>query len=673
MRDLGTATTTLVSRGSAGCGQCGNGAFDGTFAGVDAGGEEVFFTTAEQLAPTDTDAVADLYVRHIPDPANPAAEETELVSTPPASCPSCGNGEFTVSPRGISADGSHAYFVTGERLSTGDTDSTEDIYAHALGGATTLVSTGDCTSACGNSGEVPVFKGSSVKGTRVFFSTREGLVDADHDNATDVYARDLTSDQTMLVSGAGEDKPAEFEAASSDGSHVFFSTVEALDSSDVDGAGDVYEWPGGGSPALVTPAACVGECGAKFDAISGGADPAYLVFSTAEPLDPVDDTDTAVDIYRQPIGGSPVLVSRAAADCLDCGNEEGANAEFSSASADASHVAFTTAEGLAAEDHDEENDIYLRDDTAPGTTSLITTSPSYCPQNKGNCGATFRGTSSDGRHVFFSTVERFTPDDGDKEVDIYERFLGSPGPAVTRLVSAENEPRLELGPPPPVLDGTDPQSPASSTTPRVLGHEAEGESRIKLYATSDCQGEPVATGTAAELASPGLKVTVEPRSHTTFAATAEAEGFVSACSAPISYVEDSEAPPGGSPGGGGSGPGGGSSGGGIFRPGSGSSGTGVAAKSPIGPAYVIPRTRITFAPAAKTRSRNPIFRFTDSTGQTGTRFQCKVDRGPWRACGSPLRLKQLSRGRHQLEVLATNALGAAEPAPARRVFKVVPR
>ena len=55
--------------------------------------------------------------------------------------------------------------------------------------------------------------------------------------------------------------------------------------------------------------------------------------------------------------------------------------------------------------------------------------------------------SSEGSRVFFTTVERFTLEDGDNEVDVYERFLGTTSSAdVTRLVSTGNSPDLELGP-----------------------------------------------------------------------------------------------------------------------------------------------------------------------------------------------------------------------------------
>jgi len=237
-----------------------------------------------------------------------------------------------------------------------------------------------------------------------------------------------------------------------------------------------------------------------------------------------------------------------------------------------------------------------------------------------------------------------------------------PGEAVTRLVSTGNSPDLELGPAPPLLKATNPGSPASSTAPKIVG-EAEAGSTVKIYRTASCSGEPVAHGSATELASPGIGVSVAVGETAKFWATAEAEGFISLCSAPIDYVQQSS----GSGGGGEAGKGGGSS--------AGTSG-GSAKKSPGPPAvapvaYVTPHTRITFAPASKTRARRPVFRFTDLTGQVGTRFSCKVDRRPWKPCSSPLRVKRLSLGRHVVAVRAVNAAGTGEPLPVKRRFKVV--
>ncbi|MET0559265.1 MAG: hypothetical protein ABW065_11410 [Solirubrobacterales bacterium] len=670
VRDLETGATTLVTQGGPGCAPgCGNGSLGATFADASESGSEVFFETKEQLGADDTDKASDLYVRDL------QSEETVLVSVGELAClPGCGNGEFDISRRGISADGSHAYFATEESLSPGDSDVALDLYSRDVEtGVTSLVSQGGC-GGCGNSGAVPIFDGSSADGDRVFFSTDEKLVGADTDNATDVYGRDLPNGPTFIVSGGSGEGTPSYAAASASGMHVFFTSAEDLLPADTDGANDVYEW-NGGTLELVTTAPCSAGCGVTFDAVS--SDSSQVVFNTAAQLSG-EDTDFSEDVYRQQVGGgTPVLVSRGEAGCPACWNDE-VDARFNEASADASRVVFTTFDALLGEDGDEEDDIYLRDigngTPAGGSTSLITTSPSYCPLKKGNCGATYVGAAADGRHVFFVTVERFTLDDGDNEVDVYERSLGNgPGEVATRLVSTGNSPDLELGPLPPHLTGTDPDSPGESRTPNVLG-EAEAGSRVKIYTSSDCSGEPVASGSAAALLNPGLTVAAIALSSTTkFRATAEAEGFVSGCSTAISYIQHSEAhekedPV--TPGGGGHQPGGSDAGISWIV---GTTGTPTSTTRTQSQVYLDPHTRFTFAPASKTRSRSPVFRFTDSTGQAGTSFRCKVDRQTWKSCSSPFRLKRLSRGKHVLEVQGVNGAGSAEVTPAKRAFKVVPR
>lgn len=669
MRNMVTGTTTLVSIGEAACApECGNGPVDAGFAGASADGSEVFFVTEERLATADTDNSVDIYARNL---SNPSNETTSLVSAGSSECaPACGNQAFDAALRGISADGSHAYFTTAESLSNADTDSVVDIYSRDLAAeTTTLVSQGGsgCAPACGNGTKVPIFQGSSQDGSRVFFSTDEPLVGEDKDIATDIYARDLPGGPTILISGgSSQTLTASFAAATADGSKVFFTTAEALiPAEDKDTANDVYEW-NGGTLELVTSAECVGSCGASFDAVS--VDGSTVIFSTAERLSG-EDTDSSIDIYSQAVGsGTPVLVSRGT-NCGACGNGA-ADARFDRASGDASQVVFTSSEVLASDDEDAEDDIYARD--IPGEeTSLVTTSPSFCPLKKGNCGATFVGESASGDRVFFSTVERFTLDDGDNEVDVYERFLASnPAEDVTRLVSTGNSPDLELGPPAPKLESTNPVSPATSIAPKVVGTAMAG-STVKLYTSSNCSGEPVAHGSAEELESPGIGVTVAAGQTTKFWATAEAEGFVSLCSSSaISYTQQS---PSGEGGGGQEG-GGGTTGGGET-----SSPVGTTKKVSIlqpptaSSLYLTPHTHITFAPGAKTHNRNPIFRFVDSTGQANTRFSCRVDRGHWKRCTSPLHLKRLHRGRHVLEIKAINGVGTPEPHPAKRVFKVVPR
>ncbi len=88
----------------------------------------------------------------------------------------------------------------------------------------------------------------------------------------------------------------------------------------------------------------------------------------------------------------------------------------------------------------------------------------------------------------------------------------------------------------------------------------------------------------------------------------------------------------------------------------------------------IPHTRITMGPASKTRKRTAVFRFTDTTGDMpGTAFFCKVDRGKWKPCSSPFRVKRLRLRRHTVRVKAIDPAGNTELKAAQRRFRVVPR
>jgi hypothetical protein len=165
---------------------------------------------------------------------------------------------------------------------------------------------------------------------------------------------------------------------------------------------------------------------------------------------------------------------------------------------------------------------------------------------------------------------------------------------------------------------------ANHNFPKVTG-KAPGAASVKIYADAACQGPVVGRGSAAELAA-GLPIQVADNVVAVFSGVSVANGRASSCSAPVYYVEDSLAP----------------------------------------------RTRITFGPAFKTKRRKVVFRFTDTRGSApGTVFRCKLDRRRWKRCKSPLRLKRLSRKRHQLRIKAIDPAGNRERKPVKRRFKVI--
>lgn len=72
-------------------------------------------------------------------------------------------------------------------------------------------------------------------------------------------------------------------------------------------------------------------------------------------------------------------------------------------------------------------------------------------------------------------------------------------------------------------------------------------------------------------------------------------------------------------------------------------------------------------PKRKITKRTARFTFSSEPGAT---FRCALDRRPFRACKSPLKLKRLKRGKHTLRVAAVDAAGNVDPTPATWKFKV---
>ena len=175
----------------------------------------------------------------------------------------------------------------------------------------------------------------------------------------------------------------------------------------------------------------------------------------------------------------------------------------------------------------------------------------------------------------------------------------------------------------------------------------------------------MATGTAAELGGAGIEVSVPPGSTTTFQATATDANGDTLGLLDAAHLHRTQS---------GSGHGGG--GRGLDRAaGRAPTKVSVGPSTPGRAALTSPRTRGSPSrPASKTRQRNPVFRFTDSTGQPGTRFHCKIDRQRLAAAAARrCKLKRLARGRHVFAVKGGQRRSAmASRQPAKRAFKVVP-
>jgi hypothetical protein len=79
-----------------------------------------------------------------------------------------------------------------------------------------------------------------------------------------------------------------------------------------------------------------------------------------------------------------------------------------------------------------------------------------------------------------------------------------------------------------------------------------------------------------------------------------------------------------------------------------------------------PDTRITQHPKRRTTRRRATFAFTAT--EAGSRFGCKLDDRPWRACPSP-KLVLVEPGRHVFQVRAIDPAGNRDQTPAKVVWR----
>ena len=334
---------------------------------------------------------------------------TEVVSTGPNG----GNATISSQFRGASADGSRVFFQSNEQLVAADTDTRMDVYERA-GGVTTLLTTGPTG---GNGNFSAAFNAASADGSRVFFRTQEGLVAADTDNAHDIYER--AGGTTTLVStgpAGGNGSAAIFGAISPDGTAVLFDTYDQLVAGDTDTSRDVYR-RAGGTTTLVSVGGPDGDA-----TYAGASSDLTRVFFESDFSFAASDFDTTQDVYERS-GATTTHVSIGPAG--GNGNDDfDYHAYFEGTSADGSKVWLHTDETLVASDTDTANDVYER---AGASIGVVSTGPAG---GNAESGAFFDGASADGTRVFFDTQEPMTATDTDSSYDIYERAGGA-----TTLVS----------------------------------------------------------------------------------------------------------------------------------------------------------------------------------------------------------------------------------------------
>ena len=160
------------------------------------------------------------------------------------------------------------------------------------------------------------------------------------------------------------------------------------------------------------------------------------------------------------------------------------------------------------------------------------------------------GTSMAAPHVTGAAALLFSLKPSATVTEVRQGLLGSVDPISSLAGKTTSGGRLDAGaaldlfdavpPPAPTLSSTNPASPSKNNQPRLKGSAQRGTS-VAVYANSNCSGSPVASGTAAQLAVPGIAVDVADATTTQLSVKAtDLAPHTSTCSAPISYTENSD-------------------------------------------------------------------------------------------------------------------------------------
>lgn len=399
-RSLTTGTTHLVTMNAAGTGSA-NG--DAAGAMISADGVVVAFqSSANNLHPADTNTRNDVFARNL------ATGALQLVSMNAAGTNS-GNGISTIGA--ISADGAVVAFQSSASdLHPLDTNTTQDVLARNLTtGITSLVSVNTAGTGSGNG--VSIVGSMSADGSVVAFqSNASNLHPLDTNTTRDVLTRNLTTGATLLVSvntaGSGSGNGISSNPRiSADGSTVAFeSDATNLHPLDTNTLTDVYarNLATNATHLVSVNADGTGSGNGRSNVGAISVDGSIVAFrSGAINLHPLD-TNLSADVYARNLAtGATQLVSMNAAGT---GSGNGSSS-VGAISADGSVVAFeSNANDLVANDYNTFRDVFLGELGSSPATLVTRVAAGMFSETAGATGTPV--TSADGRFVAFASGAR---------------------------------------------------------------------------------------------------------------------------------------------------------------------------------------------------------------------------------------------------------------------------
>jgi len=348
-----------------------------------------FRSIATNLVPGDVTGHDDVFVH------DTVTGTTELVSV--SSSGTQGNGD-SYWPA-VSADGRYVSFSSlASNLVTGDTNGYRDIFVHdRLTGETKRVSVN--SSGAQGSGECHV-SAISGDGFCVAFATSSALVPSDTNGMVDIYARDLVSGVTQIVSvssgGTLANSSSYYVSVSADGRYVAFDSAATNLAPGTTGGVFLRDLTGGTTQRVSVPAGG-GEANDMSFWPSISPDGSYVAFVSAATNMVPGDTNAQWDIYgRVPSGGSTERLS-----VTSDGSQANSGSNWPDASSGGRYVTFHCyATNLVLGDTNGTWDVFVKD-RLTGVVQRLSVAENGL---QGNADSYFASMTSDGQLVAFESV-----------------------------------------------------------------------------------------------------------------------------------------------------------------------------------------------------------------------------------------------------------------------------
>ena len=351
IKDLLTGATTLVS--TAADGTKGNGSSGSPSLSAD-GSIVVFWSSATNLHPSDTESHGDIYVKNL------VTGAVTIASTSAAGV----LGNNGSSQPSISDDGTTVAFLSfATNLEPIDNPSGGIYVKDLASGAITLASTTSDGTRANNPVDNPTL---SADGTAVAFASgATNLAPEDGDTVSDIYVKDLVTSAITLVSissdGEKGDGHSYTPSISADGSVVAFeSEATNLQAADVDTVRDVLVKDlADNTFALASRAsASVKGNGQSWGASLSGDGRTVMFQSEATNLD-ARDTDRTADLYVMRLAQGSLTLASITDDGVKGNGTSHAPASLSPAGDRAAFV--SEASNLSASDPDSNWDVFLKE------------------------------------------------------------------------------------------------------------------------------------------------------------------------------------------------------------------------------------------------------------------------------------------------------------------------